>query len=72
MKQRTDRITAVYVDLAVNVAITFGLDAGVRVLQMQHAPQLVIQRVLINSGPRRGSILATPGPSTHSKPHVTT
>lgn len=72
MEQRTDRITAVCVDLAVIVAITFGLDAGVRVLQMQHAPQLFIQRVLIYSGPRRGSTLATPGPSTHSEPRVIT
>jgi hypothetical protein len=72
MEKRTDRLTAVYVDLAVNVSITFGLDAGVRVLQMQHAPQSVIQRVLIDSGPRRGSTLAMPGTSSHSEPHLNT
>jgi hypothetical protein len=34
--------------------------------QRDHAPQLVIQRVLIKSGPRHGSTLATLGPSTHT------
>jgi hypothetical protein len=53
MEQRTDRLTAAYVDLAVNIAISFGLDAGLRVLGDQKAPPAVVQRVLIDSGPRR-------------------
>jgi len=53
MEQRTDRLTAAYVDLAVNIAISFGLDAGLRVLRDQKAPPAVVQRVLIDSGPRR-------------------
>jgi len=55
MEQRTDRLTAAYVDLAVNVAISFGLDAGLRVLRDQKAPPPVVQRVLVESGPRRGA-----------------
>jgi hypothetical protein len=58
MEQRTDRLTATYVDLAVNVSITFGLEAGMRVLQHK-APLLVVQRVLIEGGPRRGPCSAT-------------
>jgi len=54
MEQRTDRLTATYVDLAVNVAIAFGVEAGVRVLQHK-TPLLVVQRVLIDGGPRRTS-----------------
>jgi hypothetical protein len=44
MEQRTDRLTAAYVDLAVNIAISFGLDAGLRVLGDQKAPPAVVQR----------------------------
>jgi hypothetical protein len=54
MEKRIDRLTATYVDLAVNVAITFGLEAGMRVLQHK-TPLLVVQRVLIEDGPRRGA-----------------
>jgi hypothetical protein len=53
MEQRTDHLTATYVDLAFNVAITFGLEAGMRVLQHK-TPLLVVQRVLIEGGPQRG------------------
>ena len=35
MEQRTDRLTTTYVDLAVNVAIAFGLTAGMHVLQLK-------------------------------------
>jgi hypothetical protein len=58
MEKRIDRLTATYVDLAVNVAITFGLEAGMRVLQHK-TPLLVVQRVLIEDGPRRGVPSAT-------------
>jgi hypothetical protein len=54
MEKRIDRLTAVYVDLAVNVAAAFGLEAGMRVLQ-HNTPLLVVQRVLIEGGARRGN-----------------
>jgi hypothetical protein len=57
MEKRTDRLTAAYVDLAVNVARVFGLEAGMRVLQ-QNTPLPVVQRVLIDVGPRRGATSA--------------
>lgn len=56
MEQRIDRTTAVYVDLAVNVATTFGIFAGIRVLNEQRTPLPVVQRVLIEGGPRRGRV----------------
>jgi hypothetical protein len=59
MEQRTDRLTATYVDLAVNIAEVFGLEAGMRVLQ-HNTPLLVVQRVLIEGRPRRGAPSATP------------
>jgi hypothetical protein len=57
-----DRLTAVYVDLAVNVATAFGLEIGMRVLQHK-TPLLVVQRVLIEGSPWRGITSATPDPS---------
>jgi hypothetical protein len=69
MEKRTDRLTAVYVDLAVNVAAVFGMEAGMRILQNK-TPLLVVHRVLIECGPRRGIILATPGLSSHDEQHM--
>lgn len=46
---------ATYIDLAVNVRTAFGLSAAIRVLQNEGVSPAVIQRVLINNGPRRGS-----------------
>lgn len=63
MEQRTDRLTAAYVDLAINVVTAFELDAGVRVLHQQGAPPTVVQRVLIEGRPRRGRPSAMPEPS---------
>jgi hypothetical protein len=57
MEKRIDRLTAVYVDLAVNVA-AFGLKAGIRVLQ-HNTPLIVVQRVLIEGGARRTYPLVT-------------
>lgn len=54
MEKRTDRLTATYVDLAVNVAAVFGLEAGMRVLQ-NNTSLLVVHRVLVVNGPRRGA-----------------
>jgi len=52
MENRTDHLTATYVDLAANVAAVFGLDVGLRVLQPT-TPLHVVQRVLSDGGPRR-------------------
>jgi len=70
MEQRTDRLTAAYVDLAVNVAIAFGLDAGLRFLREQKTANAVVQRVLIDGGPRRGATSATPEPSSRGAPRT--
>jgi len=67
MEKRTDRHTAVHVDLAVNVSAVFGLGAGVQALHEQHVPLAVVQRALIDRGPRRGATLATPDSSSHGE-----
>jgi hypothetical protein len=69
MENRIDRLTAVYVDLAVNVSTSFGIEAGMRVLQAK-TPLTVVQRVLIESGPRRGFTSARPEPSSHGAPRT--
>jgi hypothetical protein len=63
MEKRTDRLTATYVDLAVNVSAAFGIEAGMRVLQ-HRTPLPVVQRVLIEGGPRRGAITRALGVSS--------
>lgn len=68
MEQRTDRLTAVYVDLAVNIAGVFGLDAGMRVLQ-HNTPLTVVHRVLIEGRPRRGS-MSIDESSSHSTQNI--
>lgn len=60
MDQRTDRLMAMQVDLAVNIAAVYGMAAGVVSLHECGAPLAVIQRVLIQGGPRRGSTSAEP------------
>lgn len=65
MEKRSDGLTATYVDLAVNVRTAFGLSAAIRVLQNEGVAPVVIQRVLINSGPRRGTASTMPDPSSH-------
>lgn len=58
MEQRTDHLTATYVDLAVNVTAVVGTKAGMRVLQ-NNTPLLVVHGVLVvnasASGPWRGA-----------------
>jgi len=68
MNLRTDRLTTAYVDLAVNISISFGLEAGLRVLREQKAPSSVVRRVLIKGGPRRGATWARLEPSWHDEP----
>ena len=60
MEKRTDRLTAAYVDLAINVVGSHGLAAGVRALLECGAVLEVIERVLINGGPRRGATSVKP------------
>lgn len=55
MERRTDRLAAVQVDLAVNIALVFGAAAGAMSLLGQGVPVSVLQRVLIEGGPRRGA-----------------
>lgn len=59
MERRTDRLAAVQVDLAVNVAAVFGMGAGVRVLHAEGISPAVVQRVIIDGGPRRGALPAS-------------
>jgi hypothetical protein len=54
MEKRTDRLTAVYVNLAINVVGSHGLAASVRALLECGTPSSVIERVIVNGGPRRG------------------
>lgn len=56
MESRTDRLSAVYVDLAVNIVSTYDLATGVRALCECKVPAAVIQRVLMDGGPRRGMV----------------
>jgi hypothetical protein len=68
MENRTDRLAAAHVDLSVAVSIAFGLAAGVEAaLQLEVVPG-VVQRVVIEGGPRRTATSATPGPSPHGEP----
>ena len=62
MESRTDRLTAVYVDMAVNIAIAYGMATAVRSLHECGVAPAVIQRVLIDGGPRRGATWARPEP----------
>lgn len=60
MDQRTDRLTAVQVDLAINIAAVYGMAAGVVTLHESGVSLQVIQRVLIQNGPRRGATSMAP------------
>jgi hypothetical protein len=67
IEKRTDRLTAVYVNLAVNVVASHGLTAGVRALLECGAALAIIQRVLVDLGPRRRTTSAKPEPSRHGE-----
>jgi len=70
MDQRTDRLTAVYVDLGVNIAGVYDMAAAVRLLHECCASPAVVQRVLIDGGPRRGLTSDRPEPSSHSAARI--
>jgi len=54
MDARTDRLTAVYVDLAANIADVFGMFAGVSYLHERCVDLSIVGRVILEIGPRRG------------------
>jgi len=64
MDQRTDRLMAVYVDLAVNIVGVYGMATAVRSLHECGVAPAVIQRVLIDGGPRRGATTTPSQPET--------
>lgn len=70
MEKRTDRLMAAYVDLAFNVAVSFGLHAGLSVLREHNVPPSVLQRVLVEGGPRRGFTWAKLEPASHREPRT--
>ena len=70
MENRIDRLTAVHVDLAVNVSVAFGLEAAVDASHELDIPPQVVQRVLTDGGPRRRAISAKPAPSSNDAPHT--
>lgn len=70
MENRIDRLTAVHVDLAVNVFVAFGLAAAVDASHELGIPPQVVQRVLIDGGPRRSPASAKPDSSPHSEPLI--
>ena len=54
MDARTDRLTAVYVDLAANIADVFGMFPAVTYLHDRTVDLNVVRRVILELGPRRG------------------
>jgi hypothetical protein len=70
MENRIDRLTAVHVDLAVNVSVAFGLTAAVDASHELDIPPQVVQRVLIDGGPRRGGTLTRLAPSSYGPPRT--
>lgn len=55
MIKRTDRLTAFYVDLAINTAACHGAAAGAEVLFRLGLPLELARRVLLNPAARRGA-----------------
>lgn len=54
MDARTDRLTAVYVDLAANIADVFGMYPAVCYLHERNVSLCIVRRVILELGPRRG------------------
>jgi hypothetical protein len=54
MDARTDRLTAVYVDLAANIADVFGMYPAVCYLHERNVSLGIVRRVILELGPRRG------------------
>jgi len=54
MDARTDRLTAVYVDLAANIADVFGMYPAACYLHERNVSLSVVCRVILEQRPRRG------------------
>lgn len=65
MDARTDRLTAVYVDLAANIADVFGMYPAVCYLHERNVSLSIVRRVVLELGPRRGD--GSGAPSTRSQ-----
>ncbi|MBB6132670.1 hypothetical protein HD842_000781 [Massilia aurea] len=63
---RLDRITAAHVNLAIHVAAAFSLSDGVKLLHDTGIAPALIQRVLIDGGPRRSATAARPELFSHA------
>jgi len=79
MDRRTDRLTALHVDLAANIAAVFGMYPAVCHLHEKHVPLSVVSRVILELGPRRGNRALTewqrptsarPEPSSRGAPRI--
>ena len=68
MENRIDKLTAVHVDLAVNVSFAFGLTAAMDASHELGIPPQVVQRILIEGRPRRGASLVRSAPSSYGAP----
>jgi hypothetical protein len=68
MENRINRLAAAHVDLSVAVLTAFGLAAGVEAALQLEVTSGVVQRVMIEGGPRRAATSATTGPSSHDEP----
>jgi len=55
MENRIDRLAAAHVDLSVAVSFAFGLAAGVEAALQLGIAAAVVQRVVIQGGPRRAT-----------------
>ena len=55
MENRIDRLAAAQVDLSVAVSFAFGLVAGVEAALQLGIAAAVVQRVVIQGGPRRAT-----------------
>ena len=55
MEKRIDRLAAAHVDLSVAVSFAFGLAAGVEAALQLGIAAAVVQRAVIQGGPRRAT-----------------
>jgi hypothetical protein len=70
MDNRTDRLTAIHVDLAVAVSVAYGWSVGVETARELDIDFRVAQRVLLKGGPRRGVTLPTLALSSRDAPRT--
>ena len=63
MENRIDKLAAAHVDLSVAVSFAFGLAAGVEAALQLGIAAAVVQRVIIQGGPRRSTYSAMLEPS---------